>query len=492
MSKPFARIINVYSRFIGFSLTFILPAVIIVGLALSTFNPVNFVDATFTNWVNLVWVGFVLNSFILAFNAILVTLSFDAEVNKLTKEGTPINSAAGFRNLERKYKASNFYLFIISFFALLSWAIFTLSIWGVENVAKFLNLSDSATDSFSMISLYLSVSSMIFTIAAAIAIRIPSISGLKVGTMVKYYVASRHPYVLESLFSDSIYTLLDPITRVYFIKWCEKISDNLEFDFAPAIQPPVKRQRIAVQNILVLLYLHFRLPNVMDMDTLRDELLRIVPENKVDYIMEGEQLNIERWIDIFEHLTKETKEVFLIVDRIVLTLRETPEIIDSKDFWITSAVPPIQKKDETQDIVFLLFNLKKGDTDPQKITMRFNGADELSPHDFEIDFELIPYDDFVTIPKETDELLTEQKRLFVKLVTGILYQGTGIWISVHSENIGTNLIAIDFSTADAPIETQIFNLRVVKDIKFYLQSWGPKILASLGIFLPILRALLGL
>ncbi len=230
----------------------------------------------------------------------------------------------------------------------------------------------------------------------------------------------------------------------------------------------------------------------MDIDTLRNELLRIVPENKVDYIMGGEQLNIERWMDIFEHLTKETKEVFLIVDRIVLTLRETPEIIDSKDFWITSAVPPTQKKDETQDIVFLLFNRKRGDPNPQKITMRFNGADELSPHDFEIDFELIPYDDFVTIPKETDSLLTQQKRLFVKLVTGILYQGTGIWISVHSENIGTNLIAIDFSTADAPIETQIFNLRVVKGIKFYLQSWGPKILASLGIFLPILRALLEL
>ena len=362
----------------------------------------------------------------------------------------------------------------------------------MESVAKFLNLSDSAAESVSMISLYLSVSSMIFTIAAAIAIRIPSISGLKVGTMVRYYVVSRHPYILESLFSDSIYTLLDPITRVYFIKWCEKISDTLEIDFAPAIQPPVKRQRIAVQNILVLLYLHFRLPDVMDRDTLRDELLRIVPENKVDYIMEGEQLNIERWIDIFEHLTKETKEVFLIVDRIVLTLRETPEVIDSKDFWITSAVPPTQKKDETQDIVFLLFNRKKGDPNPQKVTMRFNGADELSPHDFEIDFELIPYDDFVTIPKETDSLLTQQKRLFVKLVTGILYQGTGVWISVHSENIGTNLIAIDFSTADAPIETQIFNLRVVKGIKFYLQSWGPKILASLGIFLPILRALLGL
>lgn len=117
MSRPFARIINFYSRFIGFSLTFILPAVIIVGLALSTFNPANFVGETFTNWVNLVWLGFVFNSFILAFNAILVTLSFDAEVNKLTKEGTPINSAAGFRNLERKYKASNFYLFIISFFS---------------------------------------------------------------------------------------------------------------------------------------------------------------------------------------------------------------------------------------------------------------------------------------------------------------------------------------------------------------------------------------
>lgn len=88
--------------------------------------------------------------------------------------------------------------------------------------------------------------------------------------------------------------------------------------------------------------------------------------------------------------------------------------------------------------------------------------------------------------------LISEKRQLIKLTTGILYQGTGIWFSVHSENIGSNLVVLSFSSNDEPVATQIFNLKVVRDFKVYLQSWGPKLLASLGIFLPIIRALLGL
>ena len=47
-------------------------------------------------------------------------------------------------------------------------------------------------------------------------------------------------------------------------------------------------------------------------------------------------------------------------------------------------------------------------------------------------------------------------------------------------------------TEQEVIATQIFNLKVVRDARYYIQTWGPKILASLGLFLPILRAILGL
>jgi hypothetical protein len=225
---------------------------------------------------------------------------------------------------------------------------------------------------------------------------------------------------------------------------------------------------------------------------LERELFRIVSFDSVEEVIYGNQLNLKDWKTIFEYLTKQTPEIFLIIDRIILTLTETPEQFDAKDFWVSSAVPPIQKKEESQNILFFILNRKASDPHPQKLEMNFSGADELSPRDLDIEFTIRAYDDFVTMPKNTSNFLTSEKRQLIKLTTGILYQGTGIWFSVHSENIGSNLVALSFSSNNEPVATQIFNLRVVRDVKFYLQSWGPKLLASLGIFLPIIRALLGL
>ncbi|MHA1199754.1 MAG: hypothetical protein ACTSQF_10540 [Candidatus Heimdallarchaeaceae archaeon] len=124
--------------------------------------------------------------------------------------------------------------------------------------------------------------------------------------------------------------------------------------------------------------------------------------------------------------------------------------------------------------------------------MNYKGADDLSPHDIDLSFTINAYDQFVAIPEDTSEFLTDDKRQLVRLVTAILFTGTGIWISAHSENIGSNLVALDFNVDDEPISSQIFNLRVVRDARFYLQAWGPKVLASLGVLIPVIRALFGI
>jgi hypothetical protein len=420
---------------------------------------------------------------------VFVSFSFDREVRRLFKRGTPITSAAGFRNLERKYKASNLYLLFILLFAAIAFGLFMFLIYGASNFASVIGVSVSGAQT---LALYLSASMIIFSLAATIIIRVPTLTGLEVGSLVRYYSASRHPVVLKSLVYDSIQTLLDPLTRVYFLQWSEIIANDIIEDFAPKLKPSKERQPLAVQNVLVLLYLHYRLSDLIDKKYLKEELLRIVSPETVDEILKGKNLDLKVWKNIFSHFMKQSPEIFLIIDRIILTLRETPEVIDSKDFWISSAVPPTQKKEESQDIVFFILNRRERDKKDQIISMTYKGADDLSPHDLDIDFPIRSYDSFVTIPQDTSKFLTEEKRKLVRLVTGILHQGTAIWISAHSENIGSNLVSLDFSTENEVISTQIFNLKVVRDFRYYLQTWGPKILASLGLFLPILRAILGL
>lgn len=484
MVSIFSRLVNLYSRWIGRVLLFIFPAGVITGLIYFEIE-----TATAYNWlVDLAWYLFLGNSLILAFNGVLVSVAFDNEVRKLIKRGTPINSAAGFRNLEKKYKQSNLYLLIILFLAVLAFGLYAAALYLPTQIENLFALS---AGSGKTVATYLSISAIIFAIAASIIIRVPTLTGLSVGGLVKYYEASRHPYILNMMIYDGISTLVDPITRVKFYQWSEEISDNIVPEFAPNLKPEKQRKPLAVQNVLVLLYLHFRFPKIIGREFLKKELYRIVPMSLAEKILKGDDLNLSVWDRIFTHLNNQTPELFLIIDRIILTLTETPEEIDNKDFWIISAVPPTQKKEESQDIFFFILNRKEENSE-QEVTMNYIGADDLSPHDLEISFMINAFDPFVAIPKDTSEFLTEDKRQLVRLVTGIIFTGTAVWISAHSENIGSNLVALDLNVKDEPIETQIFNLRVVRDARYYLQTWGPKVLASLGVIIPIARALFGI
>jgi hypothetical protein len=419
MVSLFARIVNGYARVIGRILMFILPVTVVTGIIylniVQSGAPLEIQLA-----VDILWYVFLFNSLILSLNGVLVSFSFDGEVKKLTKKGTPINSSAGFRNLERKYKASNLYLLIILLFAVISYGLYVLSTHGAAEVSDWFNVS---AEGFSTLAFYLAISSIIFAFSATIIIKVPTLTGLTVGSLLQYYETTRHPFIIKSLISEAISTLIDPITRVYFLQWSENIANNISADFAHNVKQQNERSTLAVQNVLVLLYLHYRFPAIIDKDTLERELFRITSFDSVEEIIYGDQLNLKDWKTIFEYLTKQTPEIFLIIDRIILTLTETPEQFDAKDFWISSAVPPIQKKEESQDILFFIFNRKASDPRPQRLKMNFSGADELSPRNLDIEFTIRAYDDFVTIPQDTSNFLSTEKRQLIKLTTGILYQG---------------------------------------------------------------------
>ncbi len=491
MTFLLSKTINYYAKYIGYFLNFILPVVLIGVMSIEGISPENIIKSSYNIEIQALWFIFIINSFLLAVNGVVTSLSFESEVKRLIKEGTPIESASGFRKLEKKYKASNMIILVIFILAIISWLFFYLATAAKTSFANFVN-HILPEDHLATLNLYLSLSAILFTIAASIAIRIPSLTDMRSGSLLKFYDASRHTIILQSYLSDAIYTLLDPITRVDFLKWSDKITSRLNDDFAPNLNPSKNRPTLAVQNIITILYMHYRFPDLIPYELLLQELERIVPLEVVNEIIEENDLNLIVWKRIFKHLIKENADIFYIIDRIVLTLKQTPELMNSKPYWFTSAVPPTQKKDADQDIVFFVWNRNKNETIKPVITLKFTGADDLSPHDFELEFPINPYDDFITIPEGYSYYEKKDTRFLIKLVTGILYQGTGIWISVHSENIGSNLIAVEFYEKNQPIESQIFNMRVVVDSHYLIERWGPKILASLGLLLPIIKAILGL
>jgi hypothetical protein len=227
MVSLLARIINSYARIIGRILMFILPVTVFAGIIYLNIVQ-SLAPSEIQLTVDILWYAFLFNSVVLSLNGVLVSFSFDGEVKKLTRKGTPINSSAGFRNLERKYKASNLYLLIILLFVVLSYGLYVLSTHGSVEVAQWFNVS---AEGFATLAFYLAVSSIIFAFSATIIIKVPTLTGLAVGSLLQYYETTRHPFILKALISEGISTLIDPITRVYFLQWSEIIANDISDDF---------------------------------------------------------------------------------------------------------------------------------------------------------------------------------------------------------------------------------------------------------------------
>ncbi len=492
MKNFIPRLINFYARTIGTILSFILPIGAIVGLATLQFDPKNFSEAGFYNWVHLLWLVLLGNSFLLFSNGFLVNSHFSREVNKLVRSGIPIASASGFRNLEKNYRTGNFNLIFIFLLSLVSYGFFYLAIQGIEFISNAIFLAESGIAALTKLSFYLAVSMLIFALSATIVIKIPPLLLISEGKLQSYYTAQRHPYVLRSYFYDTIYYLLDPVTRVYFFKWCKTIEESLTDHFAPNLQPQSDRSSLAVQNVLVLLYIHYRFSDLLDNKELDAEIARIIQEDKIDEIMNSKILNRKEWKKIFKNLENSGLENFLIIDRILLTLQETPQVIRQKKYWVVSSVSPTQTLNETKDILFFLLNSNPEQKEPAEITLDFKGGMSLLPGDFTINFNLSPYSDYIQIPADVEELKKDNNRLLIKMLTAILYQGTGIWITIHSDKEGSNVGSIAFHKGTQTIDTVTFNWRVVKGMKFYVKTYGPKALASLGFLLPLVRTFIGL
>ncbi len=489
MKNLIPRIINYYARSVGTFFSLVLPIGVIVGISTLKFDPSLFPNLF--NWVGILWLALLGNSLILLLNGLLVILHFTWEIRKLVRNGIPIRSSKGFRHLETRYKSGNIYLIFIFILSLFSYGFFYSAILGIEQLSEYVFFPEVET--LLSLSLYLAVSMLIFVMAATIVIRVPPLLAMNEGKLFAYYEALRHPNVLNSYFYDSLYNLLDPVSRVELFKWCSAIRKSVVDDFAPNLQPRSDRAHLAVQNVLVFMYIHFRFPNIVDLPTLEKELKRIVTEDQVQAIIASKILNPKRWKMIFKNIEKNRLEHFLIIDRIILTLRETPEVIQQNKYWITSSVSPSQNLDETKDILFFLLNLDPSQTVPPEMTMDFKGGFNLSPGDFSFNFYLRPYSEYITsaMPKDKQELTKDNYRLLFKLLMAILYQGTGIWLTIHSSQEGSNIGSIIFNKGLQTIDSSTFDWQVTKDIRYYAQSWGPKILSAFGFLLPLIRAFIG-
>ena len=503
----FPLIFNIYARYIGYALTFILPIAIFVSLTIIEFNVDIITSITPNSHIFILWIIYVANGVILGLNSLIAILAFEFHVHKLSKDNTmPIESSEGFRNIERNYKRKNLLVFVALFLAILSFLLFITCAWESDNIAINVLKDPSKENAIATLLLYLTMSGIIFSLAASIVIPIPKLASFKVGSLIDYYSPKRHPTILRFLVYDGIYNLLDPITRVSFIKWKRNIERHILDDFAPKLNNEDKEERpkLAIQNILTLIYLNQRFPNFIDKETLWREVCRIIDKNAAkEYIYNGE-FSIKVWKGIFKHLKKEIDDLFLIIDRIILTITHTPALLDEKAFWITSAIPPTQIQERAENLIFLVLNRKDpnrfysesanaAEVRDEDLTFEFYGADDLSPHDFSLKFKVRRYDEFVKLEKTYSLAASDpiEKHKIVRQVTGILYQSTGIWLTLHSNNLGANLSTIKFLHEGKPIHTMNFDLTVVRGVDYYLRNWGPKILTSLGFLLPLIRAIIG-
>ena len=97
---------------------------------------------------------------------------------------------------------------------------------------------------------------------ASLLLRLPDKSALQPGGLMKFYSPKSISLKLDNILTDSIFTHLDPITRIRMDEWSKSIQENLNENYLPNLDDQTRLER-AREKILLMIYLKEFIPEIM-------------------------------------------------------------------------------------------------------------------------------------------------------------------------------------------------------------------------------------
>ncbi|MFV2016391.1 MAG: hypothetical protein ACC656_13250, partial [Candidatus Heimdallarchaeota archaeon] len=247
--------------------------------------------------------------------------------------GLPIDSTAGFRYSKNQIRNSLNISYWVTFSSFVSYLFYLVALYYNDS-------EDSTIIIFHDIMLYLALGGSLITLSIFLTLDIPSTYALEPGNLLSYYRPQIYPTSIDNILSDSAKLFLDPISRYQFDDWIHDIGLKLNPNYEKDAKDEIRVER-AVEKLILLMYLKFKIPKLVTDEIFNDELADVIAEGKINDFLIGEESHLP--FALFEELVvklqKEIPEIFVLIDRLLVEVSINPARFEENDPYIELITP---------------------------------------------------------------------------------------------------------------------------------------------------------
>ncbi len=475
-----ASFLNLYCRKFGVWLLSLLPIVLACTLIILALSPLEITDLyRFVHLITtILYITLIIIAFPFSLNGFFMEKTFEAEIQRISSTGLLIRGVEGFKEIESSIKLLYRSSYSITISVIISFLVFIS--------ALLLTPTDEVNQTAPIIArIFIFVASiglLAISSGASILLRLPDKSALQPGGLMKFYSPKSEDLKLDNILSDSIFTHLDPITRIRMDEWSKSILEHFNPNYLNELDIQTRLER-AREKILLIVYLKEFVPELMTEEIFQRELTEIIDPNYLIEFLKGQHSGIssQTLSAVIRDIEDEIPQIFELVQRIFVLVTDNLNSIQNKDEFVTVCHPAahIGNIDPFKIIVFIL-NLQNVQ---RKVRIQVQTSmSSLDPDD--ASQTLLLDEGRISLPPEGSVLEFSSTTVpidILRLVSDILQVGDAINLQFRPNRFGTHVLNISVDESDRGIIIgRSVVIEVHRDIAYYAKSVGAKALGYAG------------
>ena len=467
-----AYLINYYCRKFGIWFLGLLPiflAFILLGLAfLSSEGEITlFFSVALTLYMLLIFIAipFSLNGF-------FMEKAFNEEIRKITSSGLLIRGVEGFKEIESSIKLLYRSSYSITGSIIVSFLVFLSALVLIPTTALLARF-------FVFIA---SIGLLAISSGASLLLRLPDKSALQPGGLMKFYSPKSISIKLDNVLTDSIFTHLDPITRIRMDEWSKAIQEHLNPNYLANLDKKTRLER-AREKIFLMVYLKEYVSELMTEEIFLRELSEIINSEYLEEFKAGYDsgISLKTLKIIIRDIEEEIPQIFELIQRIFVLVTDNLRDLQTRKEFVTICHPTVHigNIDPFRITIFIL-NLEKVQ---KKVHIQAQTSmSSLDPDDASQILLL----DIGALDIPTKDTLLEfssstQEFDVLRLVSSILQVGDVLSMQFRPNRSGTHVINISIDDPESGIITgKSVVIEVSRDLRYFVKTVGAKVLGYVG------------
>lgn len=476
-----ASFINFYCRKLGIWFLGLIPvflAFILIGLALLPSEADD--EFRFFHLIaSIVYIGLIIIAIPFSLNGFFMERAFNEEIRKITSSGLLIRGVEGFNEIESSIKLlyrSSYSItgsIIVSFLVFVAALILNPSAEGVDPTTALLARIFIIVASIGLLAL---------SSGASLLLRLPDKSALQPGGLMRFYSPRSISLKLDNILTDSIFTHLDPITRIRMDEWSRSIQEHLNTNYLTNLEDQTRLER-AREKIFLMIYLKEFIPEIMTNEIYQKELLEIIDPNYFDEFKTGQESGIstKTLMTIIRDIEDEIPQIFELIQRVFVLVADNLRYLHTREEFVTICHPSehIGNIDPFRITIFIL-NLKNVQ---RKVHIQAQTSmSSLDPDDASQmllldtgELELPPQGTTLKFSSSTEPID------ILRLVSSIFQVGDVLNLQFRPNRSGTHVLNISIEDPDRGIITgRSVVIDVSRDLRYFAKTVGAKVLGYAG------------